>query len=696
MSTSYLTSLYAWKWNNAECRTSLEDLKGYFSEAGHGLVGGGGYRFADLLGALAEYWMNKRTDPRRMATKCLNMIREAPHLVGRINTLLWAGDGDTRLLCAGDRGLANIDDLIMVISCRKGYLCCISEDDQDRPPFMDSPELSGYLANHTIFHVMECLRGINTRWAPFVMELLQLGLDASAIPRADCITFIRYLSWLHGVLPPSFYVSGISRKGKHPISGGGFADIWKGCIGDRLVCIKVLRVFTDTYKRRAVMKDLSGEVLLWRQLRHPNILQFLGINDEDFTPSFAIITPWMQNGNLAMYLERRSYYSLWQKLSMARQVVEGLRYLHRHSPPIVHCDIKAGNILVSDDETCRIGDFGLSVVEKSSPFTDFTDTFEVRGSLRWLAPELINPGISDADANGDLGNACGRITRDIYALGCTILEVITGKPPFHEQKSDMRIMIDVLNGVRPVHPEVCPDTIWSLLELCWEEDMESRPEAELVLELLDVWLTTNTPPGEEEELVRALDLDLGTNEEEEDRTTEKPRVDSPLLWDLETDNVDAEVEAEENNIDSLLASLAHSKPPHREDEARDDTSIYSDATASSLEASLWSEDTLPPQTPVSPPLLDENTVSVSWDDALVSEYAMSAITVPTHVHWEQSKSDSELVLASYNHDLDDPEGHRQSEPLFPFGLPTESVWNDTELQGAWKWFRERRARKRGL
>ncbi|EEB88666.1 hypothetical protein MPER_13370, partial [Moniliophthora perniciosa FA553] len=157
MLPSYFSSVYAQKWNNAECRTSLEDLKDYLSEAGHGSVGsvGCGYRFIDLLRALAEYWVNKRTDPRRMATECLKMVREAPHLVGRINTLLWAGDGDTRLLCAGDRSLANIDDLIMVISYGKGYICCISEDDQDRPPFMDSPELTGYLANHTIFRVME-------------------------------------------------------------------------------------------------------------------------------------------------------------------------------------------------------------------------------------------------------------------------------------------------------------------------------------------------------------------------------------------------------------------------------------------------------------------------------------------------------------------------------------------------------------
>ncbi|KAJ3965549.1 hypothetical protein EV361DRAFT_810511, partial [Lentinula raphanica] len=51
-------------------------------------------------------------------------------------------------------------------------------------------------------------------------------------------------------------------------------------------------------------QDLSKEVLLWRQLKHPNILPFFGINTELFTPSYCIISPWMSNGDMMSYSRR--------------------------------------------------------------------------------------------------------------------------------------------------------------------------------------------------------------------------------------------------------------------------------------------------------------------------------------------------------------------------------------------------------
>ncbi|KAK7045889.1 hypothetical protein VNI00_007320 [Paramarasmius palmivorus] len=434
------------------------------------------------------------------------------------------------------------------------------------------------------------------------------------------------------------------------------------------------------------MNDLSSEVLLWRQLQHPNILQFLGVNDEDFVPSFAIVTPWMENGSLSSFLDRRPFYSISRKLGLARQVVEGLRYLHRHSPPIVHCDIKAGNILVSNDETCCIGDFGLSVVERSSPFSDFTDSFEVRGSLRWLAPELITPGVSDAD--NDLGNACGRITRDIYALGCTILEIITGNAPFYEQKSDMKIMIDVLNGVRPAHPKRCPDSIWELLEMCWDEDMELRPAADEVLALLDEWLGENEE-DDGKELIEALDLvdvDLELEEEEErSPAPERARPDSPLLGvplddDVQEEEVPQVTETLQNFFQSLLVRVRttpHTIPSPSTSPTLDSVSSEDSETGSLSEAS-----SLSPATPTS----GELVVSTSFEGTPWIE------TIPAH--WEQSKSDSELLLTPYKEDFGREERHGQSEPLFPSRLPAESIWNDMELRGAWKWFRERRGRRR--
>ncbi|KAL0570314.1 Homeobox protein tos8 [Marasmius crinis-equi] len=193
-------------------------------------------------------------------------------------------------------------------------------------------------------------------------------------------------------------------------------DIYKGRLGGtQSVCLKVLRVFTGSYDQSKLMKQLGNEVLIWRQLQHPNIHRFLGVTNELFELSYSIVSPWMANGDVMSYSRKRDA-SVVAKVTLMREMSEGIRYLHEHQPPIVHSDIKGINILVSDDGHCRITDFGLASIEHDSPegrVHQTTSQAAVRGSVPWLAPELMNPD--------DIESPNQR-TRDIYALGCTIYE----------------------------------------------------------------------------------------------------------------------------------------------------------------------------------------------------------------------------------------------------------------------------------
>ncbi|EEB93489.1 hypothetical protein MPER_07841, partial [Moniliophthora perniciosa FA553] len=103
---------------------------------------------------------------------------------------------------------------------------------------------------------------------------------------------------------PSFFVDNITREGAFPVSGGGYADIWKGYMnGSEPICHKVLRIFTASLDETKLFKDLSKEVLIWRQLYHPSIHVFLGICADLFLPSFSIVSSWMEHGNIASFLE---------------------------------------------------------------------------------------------------------------------------------------------------------------------------------------------------------------------------------------------------------------------------------------------------------------------------------------------------------------------------------------------------------
>ncbi|KAF9072306.1 kinase-like domain-containing protein [Rhodocollybia butyracea] len=288
---------------------------------------------------------------------------------------------------------------------------------------------------------------LNREESSEAMELLQMELD-----RARATNHSQFGKRSKRFLPPSMVLDGLVCESKRAVKGGGFADVYVGRWNNRRVCMKVLRYFQEGSERETLLKALSKEVLLWRQLNHPNILPFLGKHPLD----------------------------LDMKLKHAAQVAEGLVYLHGLDPPVAHGDIKGANILVSDDRrSCCLADFGLSVLDTQS--MNPTKTASTQGSLRWLAPEFINPPSYTVAGAGML------LPRDIYAFGC-------------------------LGGERPSLPaETIPresafKSMHSVLERCWSEKNSERPSAQRILELI-------TNP-QDLSLLGSVQVSKNTNEEQ--------------------------------------------------------------------------------------------------------------------------------------------------------------------------------------
>ncbi|KAF9072307.1 kinase-like domain-containing protein [Rhodocollybia butyracea] len=322
------------------------------------------------------------------------------------------------------------------------------------------------------------------------MELLQTELDRARTTNDSqfgkrwkrCLKLMRRLNRRYGVLPPSMILDGLVCESKRAVKGGGFSDVYIGRWYDRRVCMKVLRYFQEGSERETLLKALSKEVLLWRQLNHPNILPFLGVNTEMFAPTFCIISPWLFNGDIISYTQKHPL-DLDMKLKHAAQVAEGLVYLHGLDPPVAHGDIKGANILIYDDRrSCCLADFGLSVLDTQS--MNPTKTTSTQGSLRWLAPEFINPPSYTVAGAGML------LPRDIYAFGCTVVEILTGTPPFSDVPQDIIVAMKVLGGERPSLPiEAIPQesvfkSMYSILEWCWSERNSERPSAQRILDLI--------------------------------------------------------------------------------------------------------------------------------------------------------------------------------------------------------------------
>ncbi|KAJ7866492.1 kinase-like domain-containing protein, partial [Mycena leptocephala] len=254
----------------------------------------------------------------------------------------------------------------------------------------------------------------------------------------------------------------------HPVSGGGFSDIYKGELDEEVVCVKVLRIFTTELQLNKIYKELAREVLIWKELSHPNVLPLLGIDLIARKPSCCLVSPWMKNGNVMAFLETHPDFN---KSSLVRDITRGLEYLHDLDPPVVHGDIKGANILIDDGGKACLADFGLALAVESQALST-SSAGSTRGTLRWLAPEIL-------DSSRKAERQASLTKRDIYAFGCTILEVyLYWKLPFPHLQ-DVEVIHNVVT--KRERPEIPPNAVAQLKDLhpllkrCWHNNPRQRP-----------------------------------------------------------------------------------------------------------------------------------------------------------------------------------------------------------------------------
>ncbi|KAL0576017.1 hypothetical protein V5O48_005962 [Marasmius crinis-equi] len=336
-------------------------------------------------------------------------------------------------------------------------------------------------------------------WTPssvanWLYEESQLSQDAYF--RGRCRKFLDFIAKEYHEFPSALFIDEIQTMGRFPVAGGGFADIYKGMsksttghpgIKMPLLCLKVLRVHveSDERKRNGIISNFCREALVWTRLSHPNIHPLLGVNKVFFEPGFALISPWMENGHILLFIDRNPTHD---KLRSIREIATGLEYLHSLNPPVVHGDIKGVNVLVAPDTSCRLADFGLARIAYESTILDNTSSNGRRGSTRWMAPEMfVVP--EPSSGGGTLGRG-PHAARDIYAYACTVLEIMTGKPPFSEL-SEGQLIAQVSGGQstlprRPTPSDNvwCPDDVWILLGRCWDMNPLGRPTAYDILKYL--------------------------------------------------------------------------------------------------------------------------------------------------------------------------------------------------------------------
>lgn len=192
------------------------------------------------------------------------------------------------------------------------------------------------------------------------------------------------------------------------IGAGGMADVYKAKDHklNRFVAVKVLKQeFRDD---TAFISKFRVEAQAAAGLAHPNIVNVYDVGDDHGI--YFIVMELVEGITLKDYIGKKGRLAVREATSIAVQVSMGLQAAHKKG--IVHRDVKPQNIIISTDGKVKVTDFGIARAASSN-----TISSNVMGSVHYSSPEQARGGYSDAKS-------------DIYSLGITLFEMLTGHVPF--------------------------------------------------------------------------------------------------------------------------------------------------------------------------------------------------------------------------------------------------------------------------
>ncbi|CAK9166448.1 unnamed protein product [Ilex paraguariensis] len=233
-----------------------------------------------------------------------------------------------------------------------------------------------------------------------------------------------------------------------------------------LCAMKEVEILPDDAKSAECIRQLEQEIKVLSQLKHPNIVQYYG--SEMVGDRFHIYLEYVHPGSINKYI-RDHCRAITESVvrNFTRHILCGLAYLH--STKTIHRDIKGANLLVDAYGVVKLADFGMA-----KHLTGQAANLSLKGSPYWMAPELLQSAMQK-DTCSDLALAV-----DIWSLGCTIIEMLNGKPPWSEYEG-AAAMFRVLKENPPI-PETLSAEGKDFLHCCFRRNPAERPSASMLLE----------------------------------------------------------------------------------------------------------------------------------------------------------------------------------------------------------------------
>uniref|UniRef100_A0A8C7XRA8 Mitogen-activated protein kinase kinase kinase 22 n=1 Tax=Oryzias sinensis TaxID=183150 RepID=A0A8C7XRA8_9TELE len=255
------------------------------------------------------------------------------------------------------------------------------------------------------------------------------------------------------------------RQGKL-LGRGAFGEVYLCYDADtgRELAAKQVPFDPDCQETSKEVNALECEIQLLKNLRHDRIVQYYGCLRDLDQRKLTIFVEFMPGGSIKDQL--KAYGALTEKVTRryTRQILQGVSYLH--SNMIVHRDIKGANILRDSSGNVKLGDFGASKRIQTICMSG-TGIKSVTGTPYWMSPEVIN------------GEGYGR-KADVWSVACTVVEMLTQKPPWAEYEAMAAIFKIATQPTKPTLPEGVSDASRDFLRQVFVEE-KWRPTADILL-----------------------------------------------------------------------------------------------------------------------------------------------------------------------------------------------------------------------
>ena len=239
------------------------------------------------------------------------------------------------------------------------------------------------------------------------------------------------------------------------IGTGGMADVYKAKCHklNRYVAIKVMK--SEFSQDKTFVSKFWAEAQSAAGLTNPNVVNVYDVGVENGI--YYIVMELVEGVTLKKYIEKRGKLPYKEAVSIAIQVANGMDAAHKHN--IVHRDIKPQNIIISKEGKVKVTDFGIAKVASTATI----NTSASMGSVHYISPEQARGGYADERS-------------DIYSLGITMYEMVTGRVPFEGETNVAVALMHIQSEITPprqLEPSI-PVSFEKIILKCTQKKPERR------------------------------------------------------------------------------------------------------------------------------------------------------------------------------------------------------------------------------